>query len=181
MLRYDPQLKPGEANKFHQQWEGPYDIVERVTDDIYRVKKVRGRSRKSQVVHFNNLRLYRRRQEGSMERKGAKEAADAPQEGNGAGEQVWAILGVVSMAPDTAEEVVWVAARSEGYKDVVDMPDKSISGDLPQIADSALEREVQQGAGSDNVVDILAADGGGLFENESCDRNGGDRREDEPE
>lgn len=26
VLHYDPQLKPGEANKFHQQWEGPYEI-----------------------------------------------------------------------------------------------------------------------------------------------------------
>ena len=28
MLCYNPQLKPGEANKFHCQWEGPYEIVE---------------------------------------------------------------------------------------------------------------------------------------------------------
>ena len=41
VLRYDPQLKPGEANKFHRQWEGPYEKVERVTDVTYRVKKVR--------------------------------------------------------------------------------------------------------------------------------------------
>ena len=81
--------------------------MERVTDVTYRVKKVKGRSRKSQVVHFNNLRLYRRRQEGSMERKGAREAAGAPQGGNGAGEHVQTTLEeVVSMEPDTAEEVV---------------------------------------------------------------------------
>lgn len=59
VLRYDPQLKLGEANKFQQQWEGPYEIVEQVTDVTYCVKKVRGHSRKSQVVHFNNLRLYK--------------------------------------------------------------------------------------------------------------------------
>jgi len=53
--------------------------VERVTDVTYFVKKVRGRFRKSQGVHFINLRLYRRRQEGSMERKGTREAANAPQ------------------------------------------------------------------------------------------------------
>lgn len=28
VLRYDPQLKPGEAKKFHRQWQGPYEIVE---------------------------------------------------------------------------------------------------------------------------------------------------------
>jgi len=45
-----------------------------------------------------------------------------------------------------------------------------------------IEREVQQGAGSDNVVDIPAAEGGGLFKNaQSCDRNGGESRADEPE
>lgn len=117
-----------------------------------------------------------------MERKGAREAADAPQGGNGAGEQVQATLeGVVLMEPDTAEEVVWVAARSEGYNEVVDVPDESVSGDPPYLADSALEREVQQGAGSDDVVDIPAAEGGGLFDNaHSCDRNEGESR-DEPE
>lgn len=56
-LRYTPQLKPGDANKFHRQWEGPFEVVERVTDVTYLVKKGRGRSRRSQVVHFNNLRL----------------------------------------------------------------------------------------------------------------------------
>ena len=60
VLRYDPQLKPGESNKFHHQWEGPYEILERVADVTYRVKKVRGRSRKSQAVHFNNVQLYKR-------------------------------------------------------------------------------------------------------------------------
>ena len=58
VLRYDPQLEPAEANKFHRQWEGPYEIVEQVTDVTNLVKKARGRSRKSQIVHFNNLRLY---------------------------------------------------------------------------------------------------------------------------
>ena len=188
VLRYDPQLKPGEANKFHRQWEGPYEIVERVTDVTYRVKKVRGRSRKSQVVHFNNLRLYKRRQEVSMEKKGAREAADTPQGENGAVEQLQATMEeVVSMEPDTAtsgteKEGVWVAARSERYNEAVDMPDESVSGDLPHLADSALDREVQQGAGSDHVVDIPAAEGGGLLENaQGCCRNGGESDGDEPE
>ena len=68
VLRYTPQQKPGEANKFHRQWEGPFKAVERVTDVTYRVKKVRGQSRRSQVVHFNNLWLYhQRRQEEPLE------------------------------------------------------------------------------------------------------------------
>lgn len=63
VLRYIPQLKPREGNKFHRQREGPFEIVECVTDITYRVKKVRGHSMRSQVVHFNNLWLYQRRQE----------------------------------------------------------------------------------------------------------------------
>lgn len=188
VLRYDPQLKPGEANKFHRQWERPYEIVERVTDVTYRVKKVRGHSRKSQVVHFNNLRLYKRRQEGSMEETGAREVVDAPQGGNGAGEQVQTTLEeVVSMEPDTAtsgteKEVFWVTARSEGYNEIVDTLEESASGDPSYLADSASDREVEQGAGSDHVVDIPAAEGGGLLDNaQGCYRNGGENREDEHE
>ena len=55
VLRYTPQLKPCEANRFHQQWEGPFEVVERVTDVTYLVKKVRGSSRRSQVVHFSGV------------------------------------------------------------------------------------------------------------------------------
>lgn len=44
VLRYTPQQKPGEANKFHRQWEGPFKAVERVTDVTYRVKNVWGQS-----------------------------------------------------------------------------------------------------------------------------------------
>lgn len=118
-----------------------------------------------------------------MEKKGAMEAADAPQEGNGAGEQVQATLErAVSMEPDTAEEVVWAAASSEGYNEVVDMPDESVREGPPYLADSVLGREVQQDAGSDQVVEITAAEGGGLLENsQSCDRNWRESREDEPE
>ena len=188
VLRYDPQLKPGEVNKFHRQWEGPYEIVERVTDVTYRVKKVRGHSRKSRVVHFNNLRLYKRRQEGSMEETGAKEAVDAPVGGNGAGEQVQtASEEVVSMEPDiatsgTEEEAVWVAARSEGYNEVVDMPDESASGDPPYLTESASDGEVEQGAGSDHVVDKPAAEGGGLLDDtQGCCRNGEENKEHEQE
>lgn len=143
VLHYNPQLKPSEASKFHRQWEEPYEIVERVTNVTYRVKKVRGYSRKSRVVHLNTLRLYKRRQEGSTEEMSAKEAVDAPQGGKGAGEQIQTALEeVVSMEPDTAtsgieEEVVSAAAESEGYNEDVDMPDESTSRVPPFLADSA--------------------------------------------
>ena len=63
VLRYTPQLKPEEGSKFHRQWQEPYEIVMRVTEVTHLVKKVQGHSRRSRVVHFNNLRFYQRRQE----------------------------------------------------------------------------------------------------------------------
>ena len=83
VLRYTPQLKPGEANKFHRQWEGPFDVVKRVT---YLVKNVRGRSGRSQVVHFNNLQLYQRRQEAQLGERGG--SVDVPQGGSEESERV---------------------------------------------------------------------------------------------
>ena len=71
VLRYTPQVKPGEARKFHRQWQGPFEIVKQVTEVTYLVKKVGGRSRRSKVVHFNNLRLYRRKPEEVREEDAA--------------------------------------------------------------------------------------------------------------
>ncbi|CAH3013815.1 unnamed protein product, partial [Porites evermanni] len=69
---YLPKL--GEANRFHLQREGPFEIAECVMDITYRVRKVGGHSKRDpQAVHFNNLWLYKERQEESME--------DAPQGG----------------------------------------------------------------------------------------------------
>lgn len=42
VLYYDLQLKLGEGNKFYRQCEGLYEIVERVVDVMYCVKKIRG-------------------------------------------------------------------------------------------------------------------------------------------
>ena len=53
---YNPQLKTGEAAKFHLYWKGPYEIVRRVTEVTYEIKK----SGHRKVVHFNNLKLYQR-------------------------------------------------------------------------------------------------------------------------
>lgn len=86
-LRFTPQLKPGEANKFHRQWEDPFEIVERITDVTYLGKKVRGHSRRSQVVHFNNLRLYQRRQEERIDEPAVGGSLDAPQGGSDECEQ----------------------------------------------------------------------------------------------
>lgn len=92
VLRYTPQQKPGEANKFHRQWEGPFKAVERVTDVTYRVKNVWGQSSRSQVVHFNNRWLYERRQEEPLEEPGCGEGGGgvviAPQGGSEESERV---------------------------------------------------------------------------------------------
>ena len=88
VLRYTPQLRPSEANKFHPQWEGPFEVVERVTAVTCLVKKVRGRSRRSQVVHFNNLRLYQKRQEAPLEEPVAGASVDVPQGGSEESERV---------------------------------------------------------------------------------------------
>ena len=82
VLHYTPQLKPGEANKFHRQWEGPFEVVEHVMDVTYLVKKVRGRSRRSQVVHFNNLRFYQKGQEAQLGKPVAWGSVDPPQGGS---------------------------------------------------------------------------------------------------
>ena len=60
VLRFSPELKPGEPNKFHRKWEGPFEIVERVSEVTYRLRRMGRRSRRSSIVHFNNLRLYKR-------------------------------------------------------------------------------------------------------------------------
>ena len=125
-LHYTPQLKPGEANKFHRQWEGPFEIVERITDVTYRGTKVRGHFRRSQVVHFTNLRLYQRRQEERIDEPAVGGSLDA-QGGSDECEQVSPACGEVeSVEPDTVtgeavEEAIGVAARNELFDEVVDV------------------------------------------------------------
>ena len=40
VLRYSPLIKPGEATKFLRQWQGPFQIVIRVTQVTYLINKV---------------------------------------------------------------------------------------------------------------------------------------------
>ena len=62
------------------------------------------------------------------------------------------------------------------------MPDESASGDPSYLAESASDRKVEQGAGSDHVVDMPAAERGGLLDDaQGCYRNGGENREHEQE
>ena len=43
--------KKGTSSKLSPKWEGPYVIIKRITDVVYRIKKEKGRKRV--VVHFN--------------------------------------------------------------------------------------------------------------------------------
>ena len=80
VLRYPRQIKPGEASKFHRQWQGPFRVVTRVIEVTYLIKKVGVYSRRFSVAHFNNLRLYKRKPlEGGKRKKGACIGFKSPQ------------------------------------------------------------------------------------------------------
>ena len=104
--------------------------MERVTDVTYLVKKVRGRSRRSQVVHFNNLRLYQKRQGASLEEPVAGGSVDVPQGGSKESERVPPDDGEMeSVEPGTVEggtedEVIGVEATEEFVDEVVDVQDE---------------------------------------------------------
>ena len=58
---YNPRTKKGRSAKLMRPWEGPYVIVKRLNDLVYRIKK--GRNGKLKVVHRNRLWAYRGDQE----------------------------------------------------------------------------------------------------------------------
>ncbi|KAJ8940309.1 hypothetical protein NQ318_014382 [Aromia moschata] len=50
---YNPQRRRGLSPKLQNSWEGPYEVVTRINDVVYRIQKLpRGKPR---VVHFNRL------------------------------------------------------------------------------------------------------------------------------
>ncbi|KAJ8946775.1 hypothetical protein NQ318_018984 [Aromia moschata] len=50
---YNPQRRRGLSPKLQSSWEGPYEVITRINDVVYRIQKLpRGKSR---VVHFNRL------------------------------------------------------------------------------------------------------------------------------
>ena len=55
---FNPQVKTGEAAKFHGERKGPYEVLERTTEVNYRIKTPSDPGRRSKVIHFNNLKLY---------------------------------------------------------------------------------------------------------------------------
>ncbi|KAK3705767.1 hypothetical protein QZH41_000594, partial [Actinostola sp. cb2023] len=127
VLRYSPQLTPGEASKFHRNWQGPYTIVERITEITYRIRKLDNNTRrKTLVVHFNNLRLYKRKTE-----------AQAPPDltsgrsvtTEGAGRQA------EDLEDNDRDDAEWVHDADSGYDDAVtvhvsETNEKASMGDL---------------------------------------------------
>ncbi|MES9882105.1 MAG: reverse transcriptase domain-containing protein [Sedimenticola sp.] len=56
VMIYCPAVKQGLSKKLHKCWDGPWSIVKKISDVIYRVKKKGARRR--MVVHFNRLRKF---------------------------------------------------------------------------------------------------------------------------
>ncbi|GBM89897.1 hypothetical protein AVEN_172172-1 [Araneus ventricosus] len=54
---YNPKRRRGLSPKLEQNWEGPYTIVKKLNDVIYRVQ--RSPNAKPKVIHINRLTPYR--------------------------------------------------------------------------------------------------------------------------
>ena len=54
---YNPREKKGRSVKLMRPWEGPYLVIKRLNDLVYRIQ--RGRNGKLRVVHRNRLWAYR--------------------------------------------------------------------------------------------------------------------------
>lgn len=54
---YNPQRKKGKSPKLRRPWEGPYVVVERLNDVVYRIQ--RGPRAKPKVAHRHRLWQYR--------------------------------------------------------------------------------------------------------------------------
>ena len=53
----NPAIPRGASRKLHSPWSGPYRVIKRISDIVYRIQDTRGRKKK-QVVHFDRLKLY---------------------------------------------------------------------------------------------------------------------------
>ncbi|KAJ8985420.1 hypothetical protein NQ317_017049 [Molorchus minor] len=59
---YNPARKKGRSPKLQKIWEGPYTVIKRINDLVYRIQ--RGPRAKMKVVHLDRLAPYRRPHEG---------------------------------------------------------------------------------------------------------------------
>ena len=53
---HNPAVPRGRSKKFHRPWNGPYQVVARLSESVYRLKHLR-RARCCPVVHFDCLKL----------------------------------------------------------------------------------------------------------------------------
>ena len=53
---YNPQRKKGRSPKLQQPWEGPYTVITRINDVVYRIQK--SKKSKMKVVHLDRLAKY---------------------------------------------------------------------------------------------------------------------------
>jgi hypothetical protein len=53
---YNPQRKKGRSPKLTPAWEGPYTVVKRINDVVYRIQ--RGTRTKMKVVHLDRLKAF---------------------------------------------------------------------------------------------------------------------------
>ncbi|GBL98639.1 hypothetical protein AVEN_19695-1 [Araneus ventricosus] len=61
---YNPKRRRGQSSKLQQNWEGPYTVVKKLNDVVYRVQ--RSTNAKSKVIHINRLAPYRPANHSSM-------------------------------------------------------------------------------------------------------------------
>ena len=153
VLRYTPQLKPGEAGKFHRQWEGPYEIVTQITEVTYRVRKVEGRSRRSSVVHFNNLRLYQRKQEGGMGKSAAAEVEIVSRSKDAGGECEQSIPEDGAVGSGDEEPMILVESECEESGQDSKVPESDDIGYQTHYAGDVLQPTTdERGPGRNQVV-----------------------------
>lgn len=58
VLLYNPQRKKGMSPKLQTSWEGPYKIVNRLNDVVYRIQSYTARRGKIKFVHLERLAPY---------------------------------------------------------------------------------------------------------------------------
>ncbi|GBN93712.1 hypothetical protein AVEN_105557-1 [Araneus ventricosus] len=61
---YNPKRWRGLSPKLQHNWEGPYTVVKKLNDVVYRVQ--RSPNAKPKVIHINRLALYRATDHSSM-------------------------------------------------------------------------------------------------------------------
>ena len=52
-----PAIPRGHSRKFHRPWQGPFEVIEVISDVVYRVRRYSS-PRQRLVVHFNRLKPY---------------------------------------------------------------------------------------------------------------------------